>query len=262
MNTTLRLACGHDPREWTAAAHDALARGLAPESIVWLEGEADDLFAAAAAIPLSSNGARHARWPAEFVQQVRRVICHADSRRHALLYRVAWRLATQPQLMQLAHDPDVRQLHAWDREVRRAAHKMKAFVRFRHDAVNDVYLSWFDPGHHVLRALAPFFTGRFASMRFVIATPLLSASWDCATLRFGPGAPRRAGESDPCEHLWRTYYASIFNPARLMVRAMKREMPQRYWRDLPEAELIPGLIATAGARTRAMIDDEDPAAQD
>ncbi|MGO7668145.1 DUF4130 domain-containing protein, partial [Rhizobium ruizarguesonis] len=30
------------------------------------------------------------------------------------------------------------------------------------------------------------------------------------------------------DDLWRTYYASIFNPARLKLKAMQAEMPKKY----------------------------------
>ena len=43
---------------------------------------------------------------------------------------------------------------------------------------------------------------------------------------------------DDAEALWLTYYRSIFNPARLKVKAMQTEMPKKYWRNLPEAALI------------------------
>ncbi len=55
------------------------------------------------------------------------------------------------------------------------------------------------------------------------------------------------------EDLWRTYYASTFNPARLRPQAMQSEMPKRYWKNLPEAALIPELMAAASVRTEAMV---------
>ena len=57
--------------------------------------------------------------------------------------------------------------------------------------------------------------------------------------------------------LWRTYYATIFNPARLKVKAMQAEMPKKYWRNLPEAELIPELIASGREPGRSMVDASD-----
>jgi uracil-DNA glycosylase family protein len=55
------------------------------------------------------------------------------------------------------------------------------------------------------------------------------------------------------EEVWRTYFASIFNPARLKVSMMKSEMPVKYWRNLPEAELIPSLIRGAKEAEAAMV---------
>jgi DNA polymerase len=73
-------------------------------------------------------------------------------------------------------------------------------------------------------------------------------------MREGPPARRAdAPQGDPVEDLWRSYYASIFNPARLKVSAMLSEMPKKYWKNLPEAELIPQLIAGAQAREAAMV---------
>jgi DNA polymerase len=56
--------------------------------------------------------------------------------------------------------------------------------------------------------------------------------------------------------LWRGYYRSIFNPARVKVRAMQSEMPKKYWKNLPEARLIQGLIADSGRRVHEMLETE------
>jgi uracil-DNA glycosylase family protein len=72
-------------------------------------------------------------------------------------------------------------------------------------------------------------------------------------LAFAEGASRGdAPDGDALEALWRTYYASIFNPARLKVAAMRAEMPKKYWRNLPEAPLIRPLIAEASKRAAVM----------
>jgi DNA polymerase len=62
-----------------------------------------------------------------------------------------------------------------------------------------------------------------------------------------------APSGDPLEETWRTYYASIFNPARVKVGAMLKEMPRKYWKNMPETALVPGLIASAQARESAMV---------
>ena len=69
-------------------------------------------------------------------------------------------------------------------------------------------------------------------------------------------AKSEAPTEDRLEETWRSYYASIFNPARLKVKAMQTEMPKKYWRNLPEASLIKPLIANAERATRAMIESD------
>ena len=91
-------------------------------------------------------------------------------------------------------------------------------------------------------------------MRWTIVTPEARASWDGTALHMGPGGSRDdVPAEDATEEDWRVYYASIFNPARLMVDAMKREMPVKYWKNLPEAQLIAPLIRSAGNREGAMV---------
>jgi DNA polymerase len=92
-------------------------------------------------------------------------------------------------------------------------------------------------------------------MRWSILTPYCSAHWDGERLLLGDGASRAdAPGDDALEPLWRTYYASIFNPARLKVRTMTREMPVRYWKNLPEAQMIPDLVREAHPRTHEMVE--------
>jgi len=63
-----------------------------------------------------------------------------------------------------------------------------------------------------------------------------------------------APADDAAEELWLAYYRSIFNPGRLKVGAMVKEMPRKYWKNLPEAAAIPGLIAGAQKRETEMIE--------
>jgi DNA polymerase len=129
---------------------------------------------------------------------------------------------------------------------------MKAFVRFREDEQR--FAAWFEPDHYVLERTAPFFVRRFAGMQWAILTPYRSAAWDGERLFFGDGARRQdAPRGDAVEDVWRTYFSSIFNPARLKVAMMKSEMPVKYWRNLPEAELIPSLIRGAKQAEAEMI---------
>ena len=95
---------------------------------------------------------------------------------------------------------------------------------------------------------------RFGSMTWSILTPDVCAHWDGHAVSFMPGvAKSEAPTADRLEETWRRYYASIFNPARLKVQAMQKEMPRKYWRNLPEALLIKPLIESAERTASAMI---------
>jgi uracil-DNA glycosylase len=92
-------------------------------------------------------------------------------------------------------------------------------------------------------------------MKWSILTPERCAHWDLRDLRFMPGVARSAARSaDDLEDLRRTYYANIFNPARLNTRAMQAELPKAYWNNLPEAELIDTLRRNATTRAGRMVE--------
>ena len=195
----------------------------------------------------------------QFLRLAAAVACHRSPNRWATLYRVLWRLVgAEAHVLEIVTDPDVHALGAMERAVRRAAHKMKAFVRFRMttnpDGDDPVYVAWFEPVHLVVERTAPFFAERFPSMHWSILTPDCCAHWDRTSLRFTPGVPRAmAPTGDDLEALWRTYYAHIFNPARLNLDAMRSEMPQQYWNLLPEARLIGDLARDAPRRVTQML---------
>jgi uracil-DNA glycosylase len=133
---------------------------------------------------------------------------------------------------------------------------MHAFVRFRELGVSEAgrrqFGAWFEPQHHILEFTAPFFVRRFADMDWMIATPGLAARFVDGRLSMEPCATRPDLPEDDADDLWRTYFANIFNPARLKVKAMKSEMPVKYWKNMPEARLIPELIAGADRAAREM----------
>jgi DNA polymerase len=250
----VRLASELDVAGWREAARALRSRGVAPEETLWTVDGAGDLFGEAVA---PSADAPAFTVPREFIELADAVLLHRSNERFVLLYRMLWRMGREPNLLRIRSDPDVARAHDFARAVSTASHKMKAFVRFRLVGEPDgaeAYVAWFEPAHRVAEATAPFFARRFANMRFSILTPDACVHWDTRTLSFTPGAdPADAPREDALEDYWRTYYASIFNPARLKVAAMHKEMPRRYWRNLPEAELIPQLIARAEADTTAMV---------
>ncbi|TDU28080.1 DNA polymerase [Panacagrimonas perspica] len=244
---------------WRDAARALLRDAVPPEDVSWTTGPQDDLLGATPISESTGQGAAQARVPREFPPLARSVLAHSDPQSPALMYRILWRLTHgEPRLLEQVTDADIVRARACEKSVHRDAHKMKAFVRFREIAAHDgepVFVAWFEPEHYVVEQLAPFFAGRFAGMRWSILTPYRSAHWDGQELSLGPGALRSdAPQDDVLEDLWRTYYASIFNPARLKVKAMTQEMPQKYWKNLPEARLIPGLVREAAQRRDAMVE--------
>jgi DNA polymerase len=257
----IRLAGETDFDGWRRAARRLVIQNIAPEDVDWQVGESLALFPSEECFAESTADEREPlKVPRGFVTLAKYALLHSDAARFALLYRLLWRLKHEPRLLQLAGDADVVRANAMAEAVKRDIHKTHAFVRFRavNDASGEIYIAWFEPVHHTLEAAAHFFVRRFATLRWSILTPRVSAHWDGATLQFGPGALRsEAPRGDALEALWRTYYASIFNPARLKTRTMQAHMPRRYWRSMPETELITELVARAAHHTGAMI--EQPA---
>jgi len=240
--------------DWRDAARNMLAIAAKPEEVVWrTEGESD-LFINAPTPNLKPIATIFV--PRAFIDIARKAVLHSDPQRFALLYRVLWRLQQNRALVEDAADKDIVQLNALAKAVRRDEHKMHAFVRFKEieSETGPRYVAWFEPQHHIVQETADFFVRRFAGMHWSIFTPEASAHWDGEKLSFGPGGKRiDVPAEDARDEDWRTYYANMFNPARLKVAAMTREMPKHYWHNMPETSLIPNLIKSASTRTETMV---------
>jgi probable DNA metabolism protein len=252
---------------WRLAARDLIDRGIEPDAVLWVCDDADGcLFGPAddSNEPALLRDAPPVRVPAAFADIASRASAHADPRRWAMLYRILWRICRggERHLLSITTDPDMRQALLWCKAVGREIHKMHAFVRFRLTGIDEISgreqrVAWFEPEHRIVRLAAPFFVKRFTGMDWSILTPHECAHWDGRSLWFSPGVERGSVPSaEASDELWLSYYRSIFNPARLKVKAMQSEMPKRYWKNLPEAALIPGLIASSGERTRDMLTAE------
>jgi DNA polymerase len=244
-----------DLTEWRDAARAYLMAGIVPDVIEWRTmDDADGLFGFDDNnLPPPHEAHPPLSVPPAFIRLAGAVICHSDPTRFALLYRLLFRLMHGRHLLQMASDTDVVAAQRMAKAVGRDYHKMTAFVRFKElplpagTAGRRQFFSWFEPDHFILARVAPFFQRRFTDMDWLIATPKGSASWDGETLRTCDEPAAKPDLRDETEDLWRTYYASIFNPARLKVKMMTKEMPKKYWKNLPEAALIPDLIANAEA---------------
>jgi probable DNA metabolism protein len=252
---------------WRDLARAALAQGIEPDGIDFEDAAVPsppDLFggspdSTADLLAKAENALTKPHVPKAFLQKAMIAGCHRDPQRWNLLYRLLWRLQRNRDLLKVEVDSDVNELVRMDQQVRRDEHKMHAFVRFRRveEADGDEhFIAWYQPQHRILELAAPFFAERFAIMRWSILTPDGSVAWDPAEkqLRYGPAVTREhAPSGDELEELWKSYYSSIFNPARLNPTAMRDHMPTRYWANLPEVDLLPKLMQTAESRVQGMV---------
>lgn len=287
-----RILIQPDFNDWRTHARTALQEGYTPDDLdledatvptnlnLSLSAQDD----APAAPPILSPHV-----PQAFLDLAQTAAVHRSPGRWNLLFRILYRLQSNRDLLRIEIDTDVAHLHQLEHQVRRDLHKMHAFVRFRKvepDVMDEAnpftpnpadstiaaeaaaspnspashnqehFVAWYQPDHRILPLAAPFFVERFAPMQWTILTPDSSVSWDpvARQLHWFEGLPREsAPQADELETLWRSYYASIFNPARLNPSVMRSEMPVRYWRDLPEISLLPTLITQSASRVGAMV---------
>lgn len=246
---------------WREAARPLLERGVHPHQVDFVDtstAATPSLFPAEAAAP-PPHAALRSHVPASFLRRAETVACHSSPARWNILYRLLWRLQRNRELLRVEVDDDVAEFRRLERQVARDLHKMHAFVRFRRIATpeGEAFIAWYQPDHRILRLAAPFFRERFAVMRWSILTPEGSMHWSPAAkqVEYGPGVPRElAPQEDELEALWRTYYGSIYNPARTNLRAMRSEMPVRYWKNLPELAIMPTLLQEADQRVAQMVE--------
>ncbi|QGG91155.1 UdgX family uracil-DNA binding protein [Agrobacterium sp. MA01] len=243
--------------EWRDAARSLLADRVTPDQVRWqLSGEGGDLLGAMPPETGPVDVPSGIVVPKGFMEAAEAAICHTDPARFSLLYRILWRLQAERSLLQVSSDPDVSDLIRLIKNIRRDSHKMKAFVRFREvegvRAGRRRFVAWFEPEHFIVSRTAGFFQRRFTDMDWLIATPKGSAAWNGQELKTSREPAARPEAEDETDELWRTYFANIFNPARLKIKAMQSEMPKKYWKNMPEASLIPDLIAGAERRVAEM----------
>ncbi|MCA9150598.1 MAG: UdgX family uracil-DNA binding protein [Planctomycetales bacterium] len=248
----------HDFSDWREIARALRSAQVPPSEVQLLSNAEPTLFALdKTGFDVAPSTTNAFRVPKQFLSLAEQVAYHRDPTRWNLLYRVLWRLTTDERaLLEVITDDDVYSLMQMEKAVRRDAHKMKAFVRFRELQQNGEthYIAWHRPDHAIVKKVAPFFARRFRGMNWTILTPDESVTWNQSELTYHAGTPRSAApSSDELEDLWRTYYANIFNPARIKVKAMKAEMPVRHWATLPETEIIDDLLRDAPRRVQQMI---------
>jgi len=243
--------------DWRGIARSLLLAKTPPKNVLWQSAEQASLFAEE---PLSLATGKLPKVPKAFLDLARTVACHRSGKQWSLLYSLLWRLTHgEKHLLALSTDSELHQVRAMAKHIGRDIHKMHAFVRFRKigespETKREQFVAWFEPDHRIVRLTSSFFRKRFTSMDWSILTPDECMHWDGQKVRFTPGVDKsQAPDSDAQDELWKTYYRNIFNPARLKVKAMQSEMPKKYWKNLPEAEIIEELIATSTDTTRDMM---------
>jgi DNA polymerase len=241
--------------EWRTLTRSLLLSEIPPEEVLWQNQEQVGLFAEE---PPPSTSGNLPKVPMAFIDLARTVSCHRSGKQWPFLYSLLWRLTHgERHLLALSTDPEMHQVRTMAKHIGRDIHKMHAFVRFRkvgEENSREQFVAWFEPDHHIVRLTASFFRKRFAGMDWSILTPDECMHWDGQKIHFTEGVDKsQAPDSDAQDDLWKTYYRSIFNPARLKVKAMQSEMPKKYWKNLPEAEVIEELIASSSVATHEML---------
>ena len=258
---------------WRQAARALLAEQCHPSDVLWSsQGGEDNGLLFADELPALPAGAPRLKVPKSFVRLAETVSAHRSGKQWALLYEILWEMTCGNDRRILSNQTDIRlrSLERMRATVSRDIHKMRAFVRFREVKTEDDageytgegavenFVAWFEPDHLIVRLNTAFFRKRFAGMHWSILTPDECVHWDGSNITYTEGVEKSvAPDSDELEELWLGYYRSIFNPARLKIKMMQTEMPKKYWKNLPEAEIIEELIAGSGDQVQSMMDEHE-----
>jgi DNA polymerase len=214
----VRLAGPTDLAGFRSEARQLLAHQVPPEEVQWELDPAADLYHDPQ-LPQSSRPRNVARAataivPASFTRLCEFVVLHRDPGRFGLLYRLLWRLVHEPGLRNDPVDADMQQAQHMAHAVRRDIHKMKANLRTHviRDAQGESFeVGCYEPAHHVLEAVAPWFTRRMAEPRWALFTPGRSVRSDARGLLFGPGVPvEELPGHQGSEEDWRACYERVF----------------------------------------------------
>ena len=226
------LASEIDIAGFREEARSLLAHQVPPDEVHWqAPAENADQFTDACPADARPRGvpkAASAIVPASFQRLCDVVVLHRDPDRFALLYRLLWRLVHEPGLRNNPIDPDMLHAHQMGQAVRRDLHKMKSFLRFRPMRGDDgelLQLSWFEPAHHIVEAVAPWFAQRTPHSRWAIFTPDRSVECDGPHLHYGRGVTRAELFShDPSDAQLLDCYRLVFGAGMNRERAAEPDI--------------------------------------
>ncbi|WEK12040.1 MAG: TIGR03915 family putative DNA repair protein [Candidatus Pseudomonas colombiensis] len=258
----IRLDCDELFATWRQQARWLLSHSIDPSRVSWSDAQVQDLFATDEECP-PGMGPFQARIPQALLGLLERAACYRGEQRWSLLYEVLWRVSHGDRTAMLSGDQLGSELQRRIKQVSREAHHLHAFVRFvavppcpqmlqgaEVELVQPHYVAWHEPAHDILASASEHFIGRMGRHRWMIATPRDGVYYDGHELivhRQCPQAWQQLAQSveDPGGEMWLAYYSHIFNPARLNPKVMQGHFPARFWKNLPEGPLIPGLISEA-----------------
>ncbi|AHL77197.1 leucyl-tRNA synthetase [Stutzerimonas stutzeri] len=242
---------------WREVARTLVRRGLAPHQLTWVQEnqKIQDLFDQLDEPQPDNAKDRPLRVSRVLLEQLEGASQFRCDNRWALLYRILWRVAHGDQTARLAGDVDGSELHKRLKAVRREAHHLHAFLRFKsRDATagGPQLVAWHEPAHDILASASGHFAERLGRQTWMIATPNDGVYWDGERLHHAHPCPPEWQQlvqetDDRNEALWLTYYGSTFNPARLNRSVLETNMPVRFWKHLPEGPMIPKLMSEARA---------------
>lgn len=248
----INLDCDDLFDTWRQQARWLLSHEVDPSLVSWASEGVADLFASDDSPP-DGNGPFQARIPLALLGILENAARYRGDQRWSLLYEVLWRVSHGDRTAMLAGDQLGSELQRRIKQVQREAHHLHAFVRFveRPQATEGPqYVAWHEPAHDILHSASEHFVARMGRHRWLIATPRDGVYYDGQRLiheRQCPVEWQRLAQNvdDPHGDMWLTYYSHIFNPARLNPKVMQGHLPARFWKNLPEGALIPGLITQA-----------------
>lgn len=251
----IALDCDNQFATWREQARHLLSHGIDPADVTWAQGLMHDLLAIPTPLP-SGRGPFKAKIPAALLTQLEEAGRYRGDQRWSLLYEVLWRVAHGDRTAMLAGDRLGSELQRRVRQVSREAHHLHAFVRFvplpaaLAEQLQLDLVAFHEPAHDILESASGHFAERLGRQRWLIATPEDGIRFDGEGFDYRRQCPEEWRQwaqhaEDPDAELWRTYYRHTFNPARLNTGALSQHMPGRFWRHLPEGELIPQLVGLA-----------------
>ncbi|HEX7891998.1 MAG TPA: DUF4130 domain-containing protein [Ramlibacter sp.] len=220
LDMEVKLAGQTDLAGFRSEVRQLLAQQIPPDEVQWhLEPPADpfeDPQSPQSSRPKNVARAATAIVPASFTRLCEFVVLHRDCERFSLLYRLLWRLVHEPGLRNDPIDPDMLQAQHMAHAVRRDIHKMKANLRMRVLAGaqgREMQVGCYEPAHHVVEAVAPWFAKRIPCGRWAIFTPERSVRCEEGRLLFGPGVPsRELPGHDGTDADWLACYERVFAP--------------------------------------------------